>query len=70
MALTWNASPGELWTATAGPYLLEARPKGDGRWNWQVTLEGARAAEATGVARSLGSARTVAEQYVMRTGRA
>ena len=69
MPLQWTKQTAQLWTATAGPYALEARDRGDGRWIWQVTAEGGRAAEATGVARSLGAAKSVSEQYVMRTGK-
>jgi hypothetical protein len=68
MAFTWTKLAGEAWTTTADPFVLEVRPKGDGRWTWQVRKQGGRNAEATGVARSFGAAKSVSEQYVMRSG--
>jgi hypothetical protein len=68
MPFTWTQQAGEVWTTAAGPFVLEVRPKGDGRWTWQVTKQGGRNAEATGVARSFGAAKSVSEQYVTRSG--
>lgn len=66
MALAWKKD-GDGFTCTAGPFVLEVRAKGDGRWTWQVTRDG-RAPEASGVARSEGAAKSVSAQYVMRSG--
>lgn len=68
MALTWTPTGKEgTLRSIVGPFTIDVRPKGDGRWTWQVSREG-RDAEASGVARSEGAAKTVSEQYVRRTG--
>lgn len=69
MRFTWTKQGKDAWTANAGPFALVARAKGDGRWDWNVTAEGARSPEATGIARSEGAAKTASEQYAMRSGR-
>jgi hypothetical protein len=67
--MTWTKAASEdLWTARAGPFSLKVRPKGDGRWTWEILKDEARDAMATGVARSFGSAKSVAEQFVNRSG--
>lgn len=68
METTWKKGPtGEL-TAQLGPLLLKLSQKGDGRWDWQVWNGQARNPMATGIARSLGDAKTTAEQLARRTG--
>jgi hypothetical protein len=62
--------PGEIWSGTAGPFLLKVEPKGDGRWTWHVFTDNAQNPTATGVASSLGGAKNVIEQFVKRSGRA
>jgi hypothetical protein len=62
--------PGEEWSASAGSLSLELRPKGDGRWNWQIFNGNQTNPMAAGVASSLGAAKTVAEQFAKRSGSA
>lgn len=57
------------WKGVAGPFAVKAIPKGDGRWNWEVVADGATNPTATGVASSLGAAKTACEQFVKRSGR-
>ena len=57
------------WTATEGPFIADASPKGDGRWNWQVCTDGSPNPAATGIASSAGAAKTACDQYVKRSGR-
>jgi len=67
--MTWKKSPaGDVWTARAGPFSLKVQPKGDGRWTWEILKDEARDATATGIARSFGAAKSVAEQFVNRSG--
>ena len=54
--------------ATPGPLVVKVQPKGDGRWNWQVSRADQRNPMASGVANSLGAAKTVVEQFVNRSG--
>ena len=56
------------WSATVGPLSVKIQPKGDGRYNWQVFKGDALNPMATGVANSLGAAKTVVEQFVNRSG--
>jgi hypothetical protein len=63
----WNKTRDD-WTATQGPFALRVSPKGDGRWNWQIVRDNKPNPEATGVASSLGAAKTAAEQFVKRSG--
>jgi len=58
----------DAWSATAGPLAVKVQPKGDGRWTWHVFKDGNANAMATGVANSLGAAKTVVEQFVNRSG--
>ena len=66
--MNWTKGPKDLWSCQAGPFALKVSPKGDGRWNWQVFKEGIPNATATGVASSLGAAKTATEQFVKRSG--
>ena len=66
--MKWTKEPGDRWTARVEPFLLKVEPKGDGRWNWQVFKEPSPNPAATGIAASLGAARTATEQYVKRSG--
>jgi hypothetical protein len=68
VALKWTKKPVDLWSATAGPLAVAIQPKGDGRWNWQIFKADAMNPMATGVANSLGAAKTVVEQFVNRSG--
>jgi hypothetical protein len=65
--LVWTKGVGEAMTAVAGPFVLAIEPKGDGRWSWRVT-KGAANPTAVGIARSREAAKSVAEQFVKRSG--
>jgi hypothetical protein len=56
------------FSARIEPFVLKVDPKGDGRWNWQVLKNATRNPVATGVASSLGAAKTACEQFVKRSG--
>lgn len=64
----WNKGAGDQWSAQQGPFALRVAPKGDGRWTWQIFRDNKTNAEASGVATSLGAARTAAENFVKRSG--
>jgi hypothetical protein len=66
--MDWSKGPDGAASCTAGPFSLKITPKGDGRWNWQVFREGIANAVASGVAASLGAARTATEQFAKRSG--
>lgn len=66
--IAWTKAASGALDARIEPFTLNVAPKGDGRWNWQVLRDGTRNAVATGVASSLGAARTAAEQFVKRSG--
>ncbi|MBX3216744.1 MAG: hypothetical protein KF850_32210 [Labilithrix sp.] len=67
-AMSWTKSAGDRWSACLGPFLSKVAPKGDGRWSWQVFRDEADNPTATGIASSLGAAKTAAEQLVRRSG--
>jgi hypothetical protein len=66
--MAWKKAAGDRWSDRVGPFELKVEPKGDGRWAWQVFKDSAPNPAATGVAASLGAAKTVTEQYVKRSG--
>lgn len=66
--MDWTKAPKDHWSCQAGPFSLKVGPKGDGRWNWQVFKEGTANAVASGVAASLGAAKTATEQFAKRSG--
>lgn len=55
-------------TCRSGPLTMRLQKKGDGRWSWHVFKDGADSAMATGLATSIGSAKSVAQQFAARTG--
>lgn len=65
MKLTWSKA-GDAWTCSVEPFVAKVSPKGDGRFNWQV-FKGGDNPTASGVASSLGAAKTAAEQFVKRS---
>lgn len=65
---SWTKSAIGLLSSRMGPLLLKVEPKGDGRWSWQVFNGDAQNPMATGVASSLGAAKTVTEQFARRSG--
>jgi|GEM_PF-3964128 len=46
--------------------VLRVEPKGDGRWTWSATREGAPSAMASGVASSANQAKRNAENFARR----
>jgi hypothetical protein len=66
--MKWNKATGDVWSTRGGPFSLRVAPKGDGRWNWQVFRGENHNPEASGVASSLGAAKTATEQFVKRSG--
>ncbi len=72
MPLSWSRqAERELWLATSGDFTAKVHPKGDGRWSWEVfkteALAKGTGPVATGVARSFGAAKSVAEQLIARS---
>ena len=70
-AMTWTKSAGDRWTkapAEGGRFSIKVYPRGDGRWVWEVFAAGAVNPTATGIARNLGAAKSVSEQFVQRSG--
>ena len=52
-----------------GPiFTMRVRPKGDGRWVWEIVRGESAPVVATGVVASLGAAKTVAVNFVTRSG--
>jgi len=67
--IKWKKSPdGKALTAEAGQLLLELAQTGDGRWAWKVRKTSATNPMASGIAGSLGAAKTVTAQFAERTG--
>jgi hypothetical protein len=67
--IKWKkARDGKSVTAVVGPLSIELTQTGDGRWSWQVKKDGAQNPMATGVAGSLGAAKTVTAQFASRSG--
>jgi len=67
--MQWTKAAGDRWICVVAPdarFTLEVSPKGDGRWNWQVLARDALNPMATGIARNLGAAKSVTEQFVQR----
>ena len=68
--MTWTKTVGDRWTklpAAGKRCTIKVYPKGDGRWVWEVYAEGTVNPTATGIARNLGAAKSVSEQFVQRT---
>lgn len=68
MDIRWKKQTPALVSAKLGPLLLKLEQKGDGRWGWAVFNAEAENPMATGVAGSLGAAKTVTEQFARRSG--
>jgi hypothetical protein len=67
--IAWKkARDGKSVTAVVGPLTLDLSQTGDGRWSWRVMKAGTQNPIATGVAGSLGAAKTVTAQFAMRSG--
>lgn len=67
--LQWTKAPSGTFTATLEPFVARLEPKPDGRCAWDVTEMGKRSPLATGVAASVGQAKTKVEQFIARSGR-
>lgn len=69
MDIKWKkARDGKSVTAVVGPLSIELTQTGDGRWSWQVKKDGTQNPMASGVAGSLGAAKTVTAQFASRSG--
>ena len=66
--MKWIEEPKGHWVGQdpGRRFRIEVSPKGDGRWDWRVFADKATGAMASGIARNLGAARSVAEQFVAR----
>jgi hypothetical protein len=67
--MKWTKTADDRWICAGSaetPFTLEVAPKGDGRWTWKVVAGDAVNPMATGIARNLGAAKNVAEQFVAR----
>lgn len=69
MDIQWKKPrDGKSMTAVVGPLLIELTQTGDGRWSWQIRKHGTQNPMASGVAGSLGAAKTVTAQFASRSG--
>ena len=68
LQLRWTKDKAGKLTSSAGSLLLEIEPKGDGRFNWRVFKVETQNPMASGVASSLGAAKTVIQQFATRSG--
>ena len=66
--IAWKKN-GAAHTFTEGPFVARTSPKGDNRWNWTIHTDGNEAEAASGIASSLGAAKTACENFVKRSGR-
>jgi hypothetical protein len=64
--LRWTKGPEGSLTSTVGTRTARIETRRDGRLAWSITQAEARSAMATGVANSLGAAKTTVEQFMMR----
>jgi hypothetical protein len=68
--MTWTKD-GDGWIWRVAPdaiFTVKLRPKGDGRWTWEVRARDGKGALASGIVSSLGAAKTVSENFVRRSG--
>jgi hypothetical protein len=68
VSVKWTKNPGDAWLGLVGPFSMNVQPKGDGRWSWAVFTGESANPTATGVAASLGAAKTATEQFAKRSG--
>lgn len=66
MQLRWTKGPEGSLSSTVGTRTALIETRRDGRLAWSVTQAEARSPMATGVANSLGAAKNVVEQFMMR----
>ena len=64
--MKWSKLGTDGWTAREGVLTVAVKPKGDGRWTWDVHKDGTPNPMALGVSSSLGAAKRTAENYVER----
>jgi hypothetical protein len=69
VALQWSKDAKGHSTSRVGPFRIILEPRGDGRWAWMIFDGEAQNPTATGVAASVGAAKTTVEQFVNRSGR-
>jgi hypothetical protein len=69
--IEWSKD-GSGWISRVGEgpiFTARLRPKGDGRWDWEIVKGGGiKPVVATGIVSSLGAAKTVAANFVNRSG--
>ena len=63
----WTKDPAGIVSCKLGPLAIRIEPKGDGRFAWQIINGEARNPMASGVAASLGAAKTVTVQFAERS---
>lgn len=62
---------GDGWISRAGEpvvFTARVRPKGDGRWVWEIFKGLTNTMVASGIVSSLGAAKTIATNFVSRSG--
>ncbi len=70
MTFQWTKD-GDGWISRAGDgpiFTMRLRPKGDGRWDWEIVRGDSKPVIATGIVSSLGAAKTIAANFVNRSG--
>jgi len=66
--INWKKTAAGAVSSKVGPLLIKLEQTGDGRWSWQVFNGEAQNPMATGIAGSLGAAKTSTTQFAQRTG--
>jgi hypothetical protein len=62
---------GTGWICRVPPdaiFTMKVKPKGDGRWNWEIYPQGRDHTIASGTAAALGAAKATAENFAKRSG--
>jgi hypothetical protein len=52
----------------AAVFTLRVKPKGDGRWTWEVYPRGREHTVASGVSGAVGAAKATSENFARRSG--
>jgi hypothetical protein len=69
--MDWSKQKDAFVAQAGDPVIFTARvrPRGDGRWVWEIFQGATTTVIATGILASLGAARTAANNFVSRSGR-
>ena len=67
--VSWSKATAESLRGAAGPFAVELKRKGDGRWDWKIFADGKESPLAAGVSPTMGAARTKCEQFIALSGR-